>query len=88
MPDRSSSMSPLLAAAAVVAIPILLLAYLVAYIGFCDGEESLSNRASNPDTVRIYRQRWQVAVFRPAAWMESAAFHRKVDVVCVLDRVQ
>ena len=69
MTERKSPAAPILAAIAIMLLPLGL--YVGGYYGLGEYHES-------PSTIRLYRARWQCRLFTPLAWAESKVSGRPV----------
>jgi hypothetical protein len=65
---------------AVAAIAVLffavLTAYVVGYFGLCIGSSS-----DETGSLRLYAEKWQAAIYRPAANVESLVLGKPVDII-------
>jgi hypothetical protein len=88
MTSRPSATAPVLAALAIVLVPLG--AYVAGYL--CLGEQTnqLHSGGGNPTgamtILRTYSHQWQVVVFQPAATMESLLRGGEVRAHYVLPR--
>jgi hypothetical protein len=77
MTSRPSTAAPILAALAIVLLPVLL--YAGGYYASCQYEDDTLD--GQPIVVRGYRYAWQRSLFEPAAWLEQRLLGRDVFVV-------
>jgi hypothetical protein len=75
---RSSTASPVLAALALLLLPLG--AYIGGYFWLGEYSEHMPVTGGEPESIRLYRAEWQITIFVPAAAIESRLHGRRVSL--------
>lgn len=78
MTREQKAAAPILAALLFVFMPLTL--YVGGYYGLGEYSEHLAVTGGGPESIRLYRAEWQIAIFVPAATIESRLHGRRVSL--------